>query len=109
MQEATARSAEIEAQERAKVEHGTEVVQRTKEHLDMVLNTLDDTVTYARDISLATEEQKASTGRIIDKMQTFFEMALSVKGSSANTSISAKELERLAEELQATVKRFRLD
>jgi methyl-accepting chemotaxis protein len=109
MQDATIRSTEIETQEREKVEHVTLSVNRTKGHLDMVLKMLDDTVTQAREISLATEEQKISTTRIIEKMQGFFEIAQFTKGSSAETSTSARELDRLAEQLQATVARFKLD
>jgi len=46
--------------EKEKVEHVLQSVQRTKDHLDMVLRMLDDTVNHARNISLATEEQKIS-------------------------------------------------
>ena len=75
MQDATTQSAEIEAREKEKVEHVLQSVQRTKDHLDMVLRMLDDTVNHARDISLATEEQKVSNDRIFEKMQEFFEIA----------------------------------
>jgi methyl-accepting chemotaxis protein len=109
MQEASSRSTETEAKEREKVEHGILIVKRTKEHLDMVLRMLDDTVNHARDISFATEEQKLSNSRIVEKMQKFFEIALFTKSSSANTSASARELDRLAEELQATVEQFKLE
>jgi methyl-accepting chemotaxis protein len=109
MQDATTQSAEIEAREKEKVEHVLQSVQRTKEHLDMVLRMLDDTVNHARDISLATEEQKVSNDRIFEKMQDFFEIAQFAKVRSADTSASARELDRLAEELQATVEQFKLD
>jgi methyl-accepting chemotaxis protein len=109
MQDATTQSAEIEAREKEKVEHVLQSVQRTKDHLDMVLRMLDDTVNHARDISLATEEQKVSNDRIFEKMQEFFEIAQFAKVRSADTSASARELDRLAEELQATVEQFKLD
>ncbi len=109
MQEATTLSAEIEAREQEKVEHGLHSVNRTKDHLDIVLRMLDDTVNHARDISQATEDQKAATNDLIEKMHTFFHIAQSAKEGSANTSASARALDRLAEEMQLTVKRFKLD
>ncbi len=109
MQEATTQSAEIEAKEQEKVASVLQSVERTKEYLDMILRMLDDTVNHARDISLATDEQKVSNSRIIEKMQEFFEIAQFTKSRSADTSTSASELERLAEELQATVEQFKLD
>jgi methyl-accepting chemotaxis protein len=109
MQAATTRSAETEAKEREKVEHGTLIVTRTKEHLDMVLKMLEDTVNHARDISLATEEQKVSNSQIIERIQEFFQIAQFTKSKSAETSASARELDRLAEELQAMVERFKLE
>ncbi len=109
IQEATGLSAEIEAKEQQKVEHGLQSVHRTKEHLDMVLRMLDDTVKHAREISQATEEQKASNDHLFQKMQEFFYIAQSTKVSSANTSESARALDHLAEEMQATVERFKLE
>lgn len=109
MQEATSLSAEIETKEQQKVEHGLQSVRRTKEHLDMVLRMLDDTVRHAREISQATEEQKTSNDDLFEKMQEFFHIAQSTKASSANTSESARSLDRLAEEMQATVERFKLE
>lgn len=109
MQEATTLSAEIEAKEQQKVEHGLLSVRRTKEHLDMVQRMLDDTVKHAREISQATEEQKTSNDTLFKKIQEFFHIAQSTKASSANTSESARSLDRLAEEMQATVERFKLE
>ena len=109
MQEATTLSAEIESREQEKVEHGLHSVRRTKDHLDMVLRMLDDTVKFAREISQATEEQKTSNTSLFKKMQEFFHLAQSAKGNSANTSASAGELDRLSEEMQTTVERFKLD
>jgi hypothetical protein len=42
-------------------------------------------------------------------MQEFFYIAQSTKVSSANTSESARALDHLAEEMQATVERFKLE
>lgn len=109
MQEATSLSAEIEAREQEKVEQGLLSVHRTREHLDIVLNMLHDTVTYARNISQATEDQREATHDLLQRMHTFFTIAQSAKGGSVNTSASAGELERLADEMQATVERFKLD
>ena len=109
IQEATSLSAEIEAKEQQKVEHGLQSVWRTKEHLDMVLRMLHDTVKHAREISQTTEEQKTSHDHLFKKMQEFFHIAQSTKASSANTSESARALDRLAEEMQATVERFKLE
>lgn len=109
MQEATGQSARIKARERDKIEHGVRIVSRTKEHLDMVLHRLDETVTHARDISFATEEQHAATDRISEKMQTFFEIAHAAKVSSADTTASVKQLERVGSELRTTVEQFRLE
>ncbi len=109
MQEAATRSAEIESREKEKVERGLQSVKRTQDHLDIVLKMLDDTVNYARDIARTAEEQKASTGELFDKMHTFFHIAQSAKGGSINTSASARELDRLAEEMQSTVERFILE
>lgn len=109
MQEATTRSAEIEAEERERVEHGAQIVNRTKEHLDLVLKMLDDTVHYAREISLATEEQKHSNVHIIERMHEFLEIAQFTKNTSMQTSASARELDRLADEMQATVEQVKLD
>ena len=109
MQDATTRSAEIENQEQAQVEHGLHGVTRTQEHLDLVLNMLRETVKHARDISAATANQTISTNNLFDTMQKFFQIAQSTKTSSEHTSASARELDRLAEGMQRTVERFKLD
>ncbi len=109
IQEATTLSAEIEARVQEKVEHGMLSVNRTKKHLDMVLRMLNDTFSHARNISQATEEQREATRELLAKMHTFFNIAQSAKGGSVNTSASAGELERLAEEMQTSVERFKLD
>lgn len=108
MQDATALSSKIAANEREKVEHGMGSVQRTNEHLDMVLTMLKNTVLHAREISNATEEQQASNVRIVKKMQKFFEIAQSAKSSTAHTNSSARELNRLSEKMLAAVERFKV-
>jgi methyl-accepting chemotaxis protein len=109
IQEATHRSARVEARERDKVERGMRIVTRTKEHLDLVLHRLDETVAHAREISLATEEQNAATDRILGNMHTFLAIAHTTRTSSAETAAAVKELERLGAELRTTVAQFRLE
>jgi len=109
MQEATSRSAEIETRQQKKVEHGLQSVKRTKEHLDAVLDMLNDTVNHAREIAHAAEEQKTSTTDLFDKIQQFFQIAQETKVGSMHTSSSANELVRLAEDMQNTVERFKLE
>lgn len=109
MQDATSRSAEIETRQQKKVEHGLQSVKRTKEHLDAVLNMLNDTVNQAREIACAAEKQKTSTTDLFDKIEQFFQIAQETKIGSTHTSSSAKELDRLAEEMQHTVERFKLE
>ena len=109
MQEATTLSAEIERREQTKVGQGLQSVKHTKEHLDMVLHMLDDTVKHAREIVSATDRQKTATGSLMGTMQEFFQIAQNAKGSSIKTSASARELERLADGMQNSVERFKLE
>ena len=109
MQDATTLSAEIESREQAKVEQGLQSVKHSKEHLDMVLCILDDTVSHAREIANATDRQKTATGSLLDTMHEFFQIAHTAKGSSVKTSASAKELDRLADSMQTSVERFKLE
>ena len=109
MQDATSRSADIETRQQKKIEHGLQSVKRTKEHLDAVLDMLNDTVNHAREIAHAAEEQKTSTTDLFDKIEQFFQIAQETKTGSARASSSAKELDRLAEGMQQTVERFKLE
>ena len=109
MQEAASRSAEIEAKEQKSVERGLQSVRRTKDYLGMMLKMIDDTVKYARGIAQAADEQNASTADLFEKIHQFLEIAQEAKANSVHTSASARELDRLAEEMQATVERFKLE
>ncbi|PID56881.1 hypothetical protein CSB45_09455 [candidate division KSB3 bacterium] len=109
MQEATSLSAEIESRERAKVEQGLQTVTQSKEHLDIVLHMLHDTVTHAREIADATECQQTSTGNLMKTMHEFLQIAQNVKNCCSKSSVSVKELRRLSKGMQSSVARFKLD
>ncbi len=68
----------------------------------MILRMLDDTVNHARGIARATDRQKTATGSLLGIMHKFFQIAQTAKGSSVETSVSAKELDRLAEACKQT-------
>ena len=93
----------------AEVKRGTDETARSGEALEDILNKINELTMQVSQIATAAEEQTATTEEISGNIQRITEVVQDTAGSSQMTAQAAARLEALAQELQHSVARFRLN
>jgi methyl-accepting chemotaxis protein len=89
-------------------ERGTQVALRTGEQLEKILQMVEQTTEAAKQISLATQQQRTGTEQVVQSMSEIAKIAKSNVAGAGQTTSSTVELSNLAEELKKAVSQFRL-
>jgi methyl-accepting chemotaxis protein len=90
------------------VERGTEDAARSGKALEEILNQIGDVTSQINQIATAAEQQTATTNEISKSMHEITGVVSAASNSSQDTSASASQLARMAEELKKIVAQFRM-
>ncbi len=89
-------------------DRGTQVAQKTGDQLREILQMVVQTTEAAKQISLATQQQRTGTEQVVQSMSEIARIARSNVAGASQTTGATSELARLSEELKAAVSQFRL-
>lgn len=96
-----------EAQMRT-TDEGVDLAVRTGEQLQKILGMVEQTTEAARQISLATQQQRTGTEQVVHSMGDIAGIARQNVEGSSETTESAMELSDLADDFGRAISRFRL-
>ncbi len=91
------------------VEKGVELAQGAGESLKRILGVVDQTTQAAKQISLATQQQRSGSEQVVTTMQEIAGVAKQIASSSKQGTSSANELNNLAEDLRKRLEKFKLE
>lgn len=87
-------------------ESGVELTQKTKEELQKILDMIEETTESAERISITIRQQQSANDQVADAMKEISNVAQQNAAASSQAISSAKELNRLSEDLQSMVNRY---
>ena len=89
-------------------EEGATLAGKTGEQLSRIVGMAEQTTESAKQISLATQQQRTGTEQVVHSMEGIAGIAKQNVSGSGQTTQSTLELSSLADELKNTISRFRL-
>ncbi len=90
------------------VEKGTELSVKSGDALEMILNKINDVTMQVNQIATAAEEQTATTSEISSNISRITTTVQTTARGAGETAAASSRLSREAEQLQQTIRRFRL-
>ena len=106
--QAAANASVLAAEENVKgVQVGAERLGRVQNALENIIAMAEQTTEAARQISVATNQQKEASEQVVRTMREISKVTQQTAGSAKNSISAASDLNQLAEELRARVSRFK--
>ncbi len=97
----------IASEEGAKeVRLGTELARGVVEALERISGMVDETTTAAKEISIATQQQRSASEQVVAAMSQVSDVSRQYAVGSRQTAASAAELNALADDLRGSTHRF---
>ncbi|MCW2693395.1 MAG: methyl-accepting chemotaxis sensory transducer [Mycobacterium sp.] len=87
---------------------GTELAREVVDALERISGMVDETTTAARDISVATHQQRAASEQVVSAMQQVSDVSRQYALGSRQTASAAAELTDLAGDLRSSIARFQV-
>ncbi|MBX6372141.1 MAG: hypothetical protein IRZ02_07785 [Acidothermus sp.] len=98
----------IATEEGAKEVHaGTELARGVVEALERISGMVDETTTAAKEISIATQQQRSASDQVVTAMMQVSDVSRQYVVGSKQAAASAAQLNVLAAELRASIAQFR--
>jgi len=98
----------IASEEGAKeVRAGTQLARGVVEALERISGMVDETTTAAKEISIATQQQRSASDQVVSAMTQVSDVSRQYAVGSRQTAASAAELDTLADTLASAISRFR--
>jgi methyl-accepting chemotaxis protein len=91
------------------VEKGVELAKGAGESLKKILGVVDQTTQAAKQISLATQQQRSGSEQVVTTMKEIAGVAKQIASASKQGTSSATELNKLAEDLRKRLEKFKLE
>jgi methyl-accepting chemotaxis protein len=108
--QAAASASVLAAEENVKgVEEGTLRLNRVRDALENIIAMADQTAESARQISVATSQQKEASEQVVKTMRGISRVAQQTAAAAENSISSASDLNRLSEELRSRVGQFKIE
>lgn len=108
--QAAANASVLAAEENVKgVEIGAERLGRVQNALENIIAMAEQTTEAARQISVATNQQKEASEQVVNTMREISKVTQQTAMGAKHSSSAASELNRLSEELRSQVSQFKLD
>jgi methyl-accepting chemotaxis protein len=100
----------LAAEENVKgVEEGSVRLNRVGDALENIIAMAEQTAESARQISVATNQQKEASEQVVNTMREISKVAQQTAATSKNSISSASDLNRLAKELRSRVSQFKIE
>jgi len=100
----------LAAEENVKgVEEGEVRLNQVRDALENIIAMAEQTAESARQISVATNQQKEASEQVVNTMREISKVAQQTATASKNSISSASDLSRLAEELRSRVIQFKIE
>jgi methyl-accepting chemotaxis protein len=97
----------IASEEGAKeVRVGTELARGVVDALERIANMVDETTTAAKEISIATQQQRSASDQVVGAMTQVSEVARQYAVGSQESAVAAAQLNELAAGLRASIAQF---
>jgi methyl-accepting chemotaxis protein len=91
------------------VEEGEIRLNQVRDALENIIAMAEQTAESARQISVATNQQKEASEQVVNTMREISKVAQQTAAASKSSISSASDLNRLAEELRARVSQFKIE
>jgi methyl-accepting chemotaxis protein len=106
--QAAANASVLAAEDNVKgVQMGAERLGRVQNALENIIAMAEQTTEAARQISIATNQQKEASEQVVRTMREISKVTQQTAGSAKNSISTASDLNHLAEELRSRVSRFK--
>jgi methyl-accepting chemotaxis protein len=89
------------------VRSGSELARGVVEALERISGMVDETTTAAREISIATQQQRSASDQVVSAMTQVSDVSRQYAIGSKQAAASAAQLNALADDLGASISRFR--
>jgi methyl-accepting chemotaxis protein len=108
--QSAANASVLAAEENVKgVEEGEVRLNQVRDALENIIAMAEQTAESARQISVATNQQKEASEQVVNTMREISKVAQQTAAASKNSISSASDLSRLAEELRSRVSQFKIE
>jgi methyl-accepting chemotaxis protein len=108
--QSAANASVLAAEENVKgVEEGEVRLNKVRDALENIIAMAEQTAESARQISVATNQQKEASEQVVNTMREISKVAQQTAAASKNSISSASDLNRLAEELRTRVSQFKIE
>ncbi len=108
--QSAANASVLAAEENVKgVEEGEVRLNQVRDALENIIAMAEQTAESARQISVATNQQKEASEQVVNTMREISKVAQQTATASKNSISSASDLNRIAEELRARVSQFKIE
>ena len=108
--QSAANASVLAAEENVKgVEEGEVRLNKVRDALENIIAMAEQTAESARQISVATNQQKEASEQVVNTMREISKVAQQTAAASKNTISSASDLNRLADELKSRVSEFKIE
>ena len=91
------------------VEEGETRLNQVRDALENIIAMAEQTAESARQISVATNQQKEASEQVVNTMREISKVAQQTAAASKSSISSASDLNRLSEELRARVSQFKIE
>jgi methyl-accepting chemotaxis protein len=89
------------------VRHGSVLARDVVNALEKISGMVDETTTAAKEISIATQQQRSASDQVVSAMNQVTDVSRQYAVGSRQTAASAAELDVLADSLASAISRFR--
>jgi methyl-accepting chemotaxis protein len=108
--QSAANASVLAAEENVKgVEEGEVRLNKVRDALENIIAMAEQTAESARQISVATNQQKEASEQVVNTMREISKVAQQTAAASKNTISSASDLNRLSEELRSRVSEYKIE
>ena len=90
------------------VQHGSELARDVVDALERISGMVDETTTAAKEISIATQQQRSASDQVVSAMNQVSDVSRQYVVGSKQSAAAASQLNDLAAELRASIAQFRV-
>jgi methyl-accepting chemotaxis protein len=90
------------------VRHGSELARDVVDALERISGMVDETTTAAKEISIATQQQRSASDQVVHAMTQVSDVSRQYAVGSKESAAAAAELNVLAAELRSSIEQFRV-
>ena len=90
------------------VHHGAELARDVVDALERISGMVDETTTAAREISIATQQQRSASDQVVAAMTQVSDVSRQYAVGSKQGAAAAAQLSSLAAELRTSISQFRV-